>query len=64
MFRRKHLRGLERLENKELLACDVAFDGAILDIRCDGADDLVNVLTLDDDLLVVIRGNFDDIWGI
>ena len=54
MFRRGNLRGNERLEGRELLECDVAFDGAILEIHCDDADDLVNVLTVDDSLLVDI----------
>ena len=43
MFGRKKLRGIERLEGKELLACDVTFAGGVLDIACDGEDDLVNV---------------------
>lgn len=57
MFGRKKLRGIERLENKELLACDVAFTDGLLDIHCDGEDDLVNVFGDDDGTLSVNVGD-------
>ena len=52
MLRKRALRGMEQLENKMLLACDVAYDGVTLDIRCDNDDDLVDVLGLDGNLFV------------
>ena len=52
MLRKRALRGLEQLENKNLLACDVAYDGVTLDIKCDNEDDLVDVIGLDGNLLV------------
>lgn len=51
MFRSKRL-NVERLETKALLACDVMFDGALLDIQCDGEDDLVSILTVNNALTV------------
>lgn len=54
MLRKQSLSGIERLENKALLACDMAFNGEVLNIQCDGADDFVNVLSQSDILSVDI----------
>lgn len=51
MFRNKILKGVELLEPKRFLACDVAFDGRMLEIHCDDAGDLI-----------LVRQQAGDLW--
>lgn len=51
MLCKKTILGVESLENKRLLACDVAFDGEKLEIDCDDASDLISVSEVDGDLI-------------
>lgn len=48
------LLGVESLESKRLLACDVAFDGEALAIDCDDAGDLIFIREQAGDLVVGI----------
>lgn len=43
MLRKKALKGMEQLENKVLLTCDVDFDGEKLEIKCDDDADVIFV---------------------
>ena len=46
------LRGVESLESKRLLACDVDFDGEKLEIKCDDQGDLIFMNEAGGDLFV------------
>lgn len=51
MLRKRTSLGIESLESKRLLACDVAFDGEKLEIDCDDAGDLILISEVDGDLI-------------
>jgi hypothetical protein len=61
MLRKRALRGFEQLENKVLLACDVAYDGQVLDIACDNDDDTVIASGMDGNLFVEVGGVEEDL---
>jgi hypothetical protein len=61
MLRKRALRGIEQLENKVLLACDVVFDGELLDIKCDDDDDTVLAFGLGGNLFVEVGGVEEDL---
>ena len=52
MLRKRGLRGVEQLEDKVLLACDLDFDDDKFEIKCDGADDSVTMNVIEGRVIV------------